>query len=118
MSATDTRTESILGNWHLLDVAADEQNIPEHRMDLRFGGRGSELRGAILHRVTGEEMLLAEAIFDGSELRLQMYAPSDKKQADMPWLVMTRIAEKFEGHWQNPQGATMGPRLKLVRATA
>jgi hypothetical protein len=99
-------------------MTADEQDVPQHRMDLRFEGRDQELRGAILHRFTGEEMPLAEAVFDGSELRLQMYAPPDEEQSDMPWLVMTRIAEKFEGHWRNPQGATMGPRLKLVRATA
>ena len=26
----------ILGKWHLLDEAADEKNIPDHRMDLLF----------------------------------------------------------------------------------
>jgi hypothetical protein len=118
MKAPDTRTDSVIGNWHLVDIAADERNIPQHRMDLRFETRGEQFRGAILHRVTGEEMLLAEAVFDGSELQLQMYAPPDKEQADMPWLVMTRIAGKFEGQWQNLQGEAMGPRLKLVRATA
>jgi hypothetical protein len=106
----------VSGTWHLLDIAADEQAIPQHRMDLRFGGHGPQFRGAVLHRITGDETLLAAAAFDGSELRLQVQAPPGRKQADMSWLVMTWIAGKFEGHWQHPQGVAMGPRLKLVRA--
>jgi hypothetical protein len=87
-------------------------------MDLRFETEGVQFRAAILNRVTGEEMPLAGAVFDGSELRLQMHAPPGKEQRDMPWLVMTRIDERFEGHWQNVQGEVMGPKLKVVRAKA
>jgi hypothetical protein len=119
MSAADIDppTDSLAGDWHLLDIGADERSIPQHRMDLRFQAQGEQFRGAILHRLTGEEMLLAEAVFDGSELRLQMQPPPHQERASMPWLVMTRNAERFEGYW-HLQGEAIGPRLKLVRATA
>ncbi len=86
-------------------------------MDLRFQAKGEQFRGAILNRRTGEEILLAEAVFDGSELRLQMQPPPHQERAGMPWLVMTRIGERFEGCW-HLQGQAIGPRLKLTRATA
>ena len=118
MSAKGTGADSVAGNWHLLDAGADEQNIPHHRMDLRFEGEGAQFRAAILNRVTGEQIPLAGAFFDGSELRLQMHAPPGREPRDMPWLTMTRIDDTFEGHWRNVQGEMMGLRLKVVRAKA
>jgi hypothetical protein len=66
----------ILGKWHLLDEAADENHIPDHRMDLLFKNDIGQLRGAILNRNTGEEIQFAEVQFDGSTLQIQMRAPT------------------------------------------
>ena len=109
---------AISGTWHLLDQAADETDIPDHRMDLRFDHGLAPLRAAVLSRVTGEEMLLIHgASFDGEVLRLQMVAPPGKNQAEMPFLVMKVAGMKLLGHWQQ-WGVAMGPGLKLVRAQA
>jgi hypothetical protein len=45
-----------------------------------------------------------------------MFAPPGKAQAEMPWMVMTRIGEKLEGRWQTSAGVPAGPTLKLIRA--
>ena len=105
----------ILGKWHLLDEAADENNIPDHRMDLLFKIDIGQLRGAILNRNTGEEIPLAEVKFDGSTLQLQMRAPTGTDQAAMPTLMMTKSNDKFEGHWRKSRSEIIGPKLKLVR---
>src|SRR5438045_1319468 len=87
------------GDWHELDLNADEQHIPQHRMDLRFAAREGRLRGAILNRNTGDEIPLAGVAFDGRELRFQMDPPPGRSPAEMPWMVMTRVGDKFEGRW-------------------
>jgi hypothetical protein len=110
-------TDAIQGEWHLLDPAADEVNVPQHRMDLRFKKSSGELKGAILSRRDGSEIPLASSEFDGSTLRFTMAAPKGKTQSEMPIMVMTWTGVKFEGYWKNGAGETMGPKLKLVRAT-
>ena len=53
---------AIIGKWHLLGIAADETEIPQHRMDLVFHDQS---HGAILRRDNGQEILLAAVQFDG-----------------------------------------------------
>jgi hypothetical protein len=104
---------AIIGKWHLLDIAADETNIPQHRMDLVFHDQSC---GAILRRDNVEEVLLAAVQFDGTILRLQMAAPSGNAQAEVPWLSMVLTGVRFEGFYQDSVGASVGCKLKLVRA--
>ena len=104
------------GDWHLVDLATDEQHIPQHRMDLRFAVRRKTLDGAFLNRNTGDEIPLAAAAFNGAELRYQMTPAPGRTQAEMPWMVMTRIGDRFEGRWETSPGVPIGPTLKLVRA--
>jgi hypothetical protein len=85
---------AIVGKWHLLDIAADETDIPQHRMDLVFHDQS---RGAILRRDNGEEIPLAAVRFNGTILQLQMAAPSGKPKAEMPWLSMVLTGGRFEG---------------------
>ena len=105
--------ESVAGKWHLLDVAADETHVSHHRVDLVFHADADQLRGAILSRGSGAEIPLASVQFDGDILRLQMRAPKDRDQVEMPFLVMHRTNGKFEGSW-TPSGK-MDRGLKLVR---
>jgi hypothetical protein len=116
MYTYDTVTDVVSGNWHLLEASAPELQVPLHRMDVRLSTGEGRVRGAILNRNTGEERLLASAAFDGSTLRLQMTAPPATRQSEMPWLVMSAVGPRFEGHWRNEDGETVGPKLKLVRA--
>lgn len=116
MSTSESLMERLTGKWHLLDLAANELQIPQHRMDLEFDATGSGLKGAILSRIDATEIPLAVIEFEGATLRLQMKAPNDRSQADMPWLVMTFARDKFEGYWLNSANAAIGPKLKLVRA--
>jgi hypothetical protein len=112
----DATTDWLHGDWHLLDLDADERNIPQHRMDLRFATRAGALHGAILNRNTGDEIPLAAVAFDGTALRYQMAPPPGRPPAQMPWMVMARIADRFEGRWETSPGVAAGPTLKLVRA--
>jgi hypothetical protein len=108
---------AISGTWHLLDQAADETDIPAHRMDLRFDHGPGPLRAAVLSRITGEEMpMIHGASFDGEVLRLQMVARPSENQAEMPVLVMKVAGTKLLGHWQQ-WGVAMGRGLKLVRGS-
>ena len=106
----------ITGKWHLLAENENEVHLPEHRVDYLFKNDNGQLRGAILNRNNGDEIPLAAVIFTGSTLHLQSQPPTGKDLSEMPTLVMTsHTDDKFEGHWRNPEGAPMGPRLKLVR---
>ena len=117
MADRDTTKDWLHGDWHQLHLDADEHDIPQHRMDLRFATREGTLRGAILNRNNGDEIPLAAAAFDGAVLRYQMAPPPQGPvPAEMPWMVMTRIADKFEGRWETSPGVAVGPTLKLVRA--
>ena len=105
----------LTGTWHLLDGLADEANVPQHRMDLAFREEAGQLRGWVVSRVSGDELPLIKTLsFDGDTLRLQLAAPPDRAQGDMPFLVMRVVQGKLEGHWiQN--GTPVGPELKLIR---
>ena len=116
MSTSKPLMDRLTGKWHLLDFAADELQIPQHRMDLAFDATGSCLKGAILSRIDAKEIPLAVIEFEGATLRLHMEAPNGKSQADMPWLVMTLAKDKFEGYWLNSANKATGPKLKLIRA--
>src|SRR5712692_11906584 len=95
-SRSNDAAASVAGKWHLLDLAADETHVPHHRVDLVFHADADRLRGAILPRGSGAEIPLASVQFDGSILRLQMRAPKDKDQSEMPFLVMHRTDGKFQ----------------------
>jgi hypothetical protein len=112
----DTTKDWLHGDWHQLDFDADEDNIPQHRMDLRFAIHDGTLRGAILNRNTGDEIPLAATTFDGAVLRYQMTPPPGPVPRELPWMVMRRIADKFEGRWETAPGVAVGPAMKLVRA--
>lgn len=101
--------DTIAGKWHLLDIAADEQNIPLHRVDLVFYAAENGFRGAVVDRVNRSEFPLATLQFDGSALKLQM-------QVDTPMLVMYPLSERFEGYWMTEGLRNL--KLKLVRATS
>ncbi len=116
-SLASEQVDAVLGNWHLIEASADGTAIPEHRMDLRFQNSSGSLRGAILSRRDGSEIALASSEFDGSTLRFQLRAPDGRAQTEMPIMVMTRVGSNFEGSWTGSAGQTMGPRLKLVRAS-
>ncbi len=114
MKNAQTRDQdAIIGKWHLLDIAADEMNIPQHRVDFVFHDRSN---GAILRRDTGKEVPLAAVQFDGAVLRLQMSSPRGSPQGEMPWLSMVLTGDRFEGCHQDSAGTPMGVKLKLVRA--
>lgn len=116
MTRTRIAVDSLSGDWHLLDASAPDQPLPQHRMDLRLEGTDTHFRAAILNRVNGEEVPFARAVWNGSELRLQMHPPPGQEQPNMPWLVMTRIGTRFEGRWFGQQGDPMEPALKLIQA--
>ncbi len=105
--------DTIIGKWHLVDIAADEMNIPQHRVDFVFHDCSS---GAILSRVTGQEIPLAVVQFDRATLRLQMSSRGGNPQGEMPWLSMALTGGRFEGFYQDSAGTPIGVKLKLVRA--
>ena len=114
--ASHLPTEAISGKWHLLDGAADEIDIPMHRVDLMFHSDAGQFRGTILNRLNDNDIPLASLQFDGLTLELQMQAPDGKTQAEMPILVMRTANGKFEGYWMKSATESLGPKLKLVRA--
>lgn len=110
--------DAIAGDWHLLDESADERNIPGHRMDLRFRYDAGHLRGAVLSRLNGAEMpIVHDASFNGRVLTLQLAAPPDQSQAQMPLLLMHVVNDALVGQWEHG-GAKMEPVMKLVRIRA
>jgi len=108
--------DSIIGAWHLVDVGANEVDLPQHRVDLVIRIRESSLTGAILSRLDGREAGVLVIELDGSTLRLQMRVGGADSPADPPWLVLTRTGERFEGQWRNAEGEPVGPMLKMIRA--
>ncbi|MBK9239762.1 MAG: hypothetical protein IPL75_05760 [Acidobacteria bacterium] len=109
-------TDAISGTWHLVGQEADEVNIPQHRVDLRFVQDQDNIRGSVLNRVTGEEMpMIRHASFDGERLEVAMIASVGQEHTEPTTLVMTVDGTRLLGHWQH-RGVPMGPRLKLVRA--
>ena len=105
---------NIAGKWYLTDLASDDAVVPVHRVDFIFYNEGTRYRGAVLLR-SGVERPLAGLEFDGTKLRLQMKASTDKSQDEMPWLVADFTNNRFEGYYYNSANAPTGPKLKLVR---
>jgi hypothetical protein len=105
---------SLTGRWHLVTTECPDDQIPEHRVDLVFHEERGGLRGAVISRVDGRELPLHSVTFDGPELRLRMSVPPSQPDADLPYLVMRAVANRFEGAWDRPGAAHI--RLKLVRA--
>ena len=105
---------SLAGRWHLLAAESPDDQIPQHRVDLVFHEDPAGLRGAVLSRRNGSEIAIGEVGFDGVTLRLKMGAAPGQPIGDLPFLVMTPVADRFEGAWDQP--GLEGLRLKLVRA--
>jgi hypothetical protein len=105
---------ALAGRWHLVAAECPEDQIPQHRVDLVFHDEPDGVRGAVLSRGDGSEIPLQAVAFSGAELRLKMSAPRGQPAADSPFLVMTPVADRFEGGWDTP--GTEHIRLKLIRA--
>lgn len=103
----------LAGRWHLIAAECADGQIPSHRVDLVFHDDDAGLRGAILSRNSGSEMPLPFVAFSGTELRLTMSGPAGRPVAPT-FLVMTAVADRFEGAWDRPGMEHM--RLKMVRA--
>jgi hypothetical protein len=113
-----TAGTSIAGKWHLIMSSEDEVNVPRHRVDFVFradlrAGLGSALTGAIINRVTGEDIPLANVMFDDKVLTLQMADPNGQPVPAI--LRMTANGDKFEGRYVSDKSEPLGPMLKLVR---
>jgi hypothetical protein len=108
-----TAQTSIAGKWHLLRSSEDEENVPRHRVDLVFRAKGTALTGAVINRVIGDDIPVANLKFDGNVLTLQM--GDSKGQAGPLILTMMANGDKFEGRYLNNKSEPIGPVLKLVR---
>jgi hypothetical protein len=95
------------GLWHLVDEGADEQNIPQHRVDIRLYSEAGQLRAAGINRNNGQESLYAAATFDGLTLRLKRTPSSNV------WLVMHWNGRRFDGDWRDDANQPPGPQIKL-----
>ena len=104
----------VAGRWHLVAAECPDDQIPQHRVDFVFHDEPGGLRGAIVSRADNSEIPLQAVIFSGTELRLKMSVPAGQPAADPPFLVMTAVADRFEGGWDRP--GTEHIRLKLIRA--
>ncbi len=116
--ARQDSTGPAAGLWHLVAKDTDEQNIPEHRMDLRLYPSPAPFRAVIVNRVTLEDIPYAVATFDGRTLRLQMRAHAEQAQASIAWLEMKWNGTRFDGGYVDGDGKAV-PRavaLKLIRA--
>lgn len=103
----------LAGAWHLVPLDSPEGELPPHRVDLVFHDDEKGLRGAVLSR-DGKEVPLESVAFDGSELRLRMAKHPNAPPRELPFVVMAKVDDHFEGQWDAP--AVRHIRLKLVRA--
>jgi hypothetical protein len=110
--------DGIVGNWHLVDLDANEVALPQHRVDLVIRRTESGLTGAVLSRIDGRDVTWAALVvqFDASTLRLQMQDTREPNPVEAPWLVMVPTNDRFEGRWHYATSEPIGPTLKLVRA--
>jgi hypothetical protein len=113
---SETSRRFLDGRWHLLSADWPDGDIPQHRVDFIFHDGPTGLRGAILSRADGSEIPLQSVAFTGEALRLRMSKASGDTAPDPPLLVMTVVADRFEGGWEMPGMEHI--RLKLVRAKA
>ena len=107
-------TFSVVGRWSLVPVETDESNLPGHRVDFDFREGPDGLHGVVLNRFAGAEIPLQTLTFDGETLRLQMSPPPKSQMDALPFLVMARVGERFEGRWDMKAAAHL--HLKLLRA--
>ena len=108
-------TGSLDGRWHLFGAECPDDQIPDHRVDLVFHHEPTGLRGAILSRGDGSEIIQLHSVaFSDGELRLMMAVPPGQPAADPPFLVLSAVSDRFEGGWDKPGMEHI--RLKLVRA--
>lgn len=102
------------GLWHLVPKETDEQNIPEHRVDIRLYPTPPPFRAAMVNRGTGQDMpnIIASTSFDGKKLRLEM------KGDRQVFLDMTWDGTRFEGMYLDAAGKPVEKAipLKLVKA--
>jgi hypothetical protein len=102
------------GLWHLLQKNEDEQNIPQHRVDIRLYPTPAPFRAAMVHRGTGQDMpeRITSTTFDGRKLRLEM------KGDRHGFLEMTWDGKRFEGTYLDPAGKPFPESvpLKLVKS--
>jgi hypothetical protein len=104
---------SVVGRWSLVSIETDEENLPGHRVDFDFREGAQGLHGVVLNRFAGAEIPLQTLTFDGETLRLQMSPPPGRQMDPLPFLVMTRVGDRFEGRWDMSVAAHL--KLKLVR---
>jgi hypothetical protein len=109
-------SDAILGNWHLVDVDANDVDPPQHRVDFAIRRTESGLGGAILSRRDGTDVGLLAVQRDGPTVRLHMRFPNQDDTVEPPWLVLGRTRAGFEGHWHDAANEPMGPMLKVIRA--
>ena len=107
---------SVIGRWSLVSIDTDENNLPGHRVDFDFREGPEGLHGVVLNRFAGAEIPLQTLTFDGETLRLQMSPPPKQQMDPLPFLVMTRVGDHFEGRWD--MKAAQHLHLKLLRTGA
>ena len=108
-----TTNNLIAGKWHLIQASDDEVNVPQHRVDFVFRAQGTALNGAVINRVTGGDIPLANLKLDGATLTLQMADSNGKAVPAI--LTMTVNGDRFEGYYLNDKSEGLGPKFKLVR---
>ena len=92
----------------------DEQGGAMAGVQVRVRNPKTGVTSATLSRADGREIPLQTVAFSGSELRLKMSGAPGQRAADLPFLVMAPVADRFEGTWDKPGIEHI--RLKLVRA--
>ena len=106
------------GVWHLLAADEPEKPLPEHRVDFRLQTSATPFAATMINRLTGEDIPLAAATFDGRTLRLTLRGDGSVPQADMGWLQMTWNGTRFDGGYVDKEGKLRaGPagKLKLIK---
>jgi hypothetical protein len=106
------------GLWHLVPQDADEQAVPQHRMDIRLYPTPAPMRAAIVNRVTNEDMPYAAVEFDGKVLRLGRPSNVPGASGAIVWLQLTWDGVRFRGGYVDDKGAPVRSAvpLKLIRS--
>ena len=117
--ARQSQSAPASGLWHLLPADADEQVLPQHRLDIRLYVSPAPFRAAIVNRNTNEDMPYAVAEFDGKKLRLGQRPQSPDGADSVVWLQMVWDGVRFTGGFVDDKGDPM-PRtvpMKLIRGS-
>ncbi len=107
------------GLWHLLAVDANEEAIPQHRVDIRLDMSAAPIRAAMVNRATNEDLRrFSVAQFDGKTLRLGQRSEVPGSEGRLVVLQMTWDGTRFSGLYVDEDGKPMpgSVALKLVRA--